>query len=288
MPLIRRPWLRRIVLAVCASAALAGCAVLDVKQSDWIFRPVREDWRGFVSVPAGIEEVWLTLPGGKERLHAWWAPREGAPVLLYLHGARWNLSGSSFRIERWRAMGFAVLAIDYRGFGRSDGERPSEAQAYEDARTAWQWLVARVPEPSRRFIYGHSLGGAIAIDLATQLSGDAAAGLIIESTFTSIRDVIAASDYGWLPVGLLITQRFEAEEKMRRVRLPTLIMHGTADRVIPHEMADRLFAAAPEPKRLVKFEGTNHSGSAWRAAEAYAQAVHGFVSLIATDKSAAR
>ncbi|MBL8381263.1 MAG: alpha/beta fold hydrolase [Burkholderiales bacterium] len=284
----RRPWLRRIVLALCACAALAGCAALDVKQSEWIFRPVKEDWRGLAGAPAGVEELWLTLPGGKERLHAWWAPREGAPVLLYLHGARWNLSGSSFRIERWRAMGFAVLAIDYRGFGRSDGERPSEAQAYEDARVAWQWLAARVPEPARRFIYGHSLGGAIAIDLAAQLPSDAAGGLIVESTFTSIRDVVAASDYGWLPVGLFITQRFEAEEKMRRVRLPTLIMHGTADRVIPHEMADRLYAAAPGPKRLAKFEGANHSGSAWRAAEAYAQAVREFVVFAAATRNAAR
>jgi hypothetical protein len=285
------PHLRLLrLLLVCAAALgiLAGCAVLDSKQSEWIFRPVREDWRGHAGTPDGVEEVWLRAPGTGERIHAWWAPRASAPAVLYLHGARWNLSGSSFRIERWRAMGFAVLAIDYRGFGKSDGERPTEAQAYADARTAWEWLKTRVPDARQRYIYGHSLGGAIAIDLAAQLPAGDAAGLILESTFTSIRDVVAASAYGWLPVGPLITQRFDALEKIAAVRLPVLIMHGTADRVIPHEMADRLYAAAPGPKRLVKFDGVSHSGSAWRAPEEYARAVRGFVAGVAAEPSAAR
>jgi alpha-beta hydrolase superfamily lysophospholipase len=202
--------------------------------------------------------------------------------VLYLHGARRDLAGSWFRIQRLRDVGFAVLAIDYRGFGRSSGDLPTEAQAYEDAGIGWQHLARRVPQASRRFIYGHSLGGAIAIDLAARLDPDLGAGLITEATFTSVPDVVAASRYGWAPVGFLITQRFETVEKMRRVRLPKLIMHGTADRVVPHTMADRLFEAATEPRRLVKFDGAGHS-LAWSSSEPYREAVRGFVQTVLAE-----
>ncbi|MBL8384110.1 MAG: alpha/beta fold hydrolase [Burkholderiales bacterium] len=271
---------RRLLLVVLTLGLGAGCAALDMKQSEWIFRPVKENWRGMQGTPEGTREVWLEVPGSAdERVHAWWAPQPDpqAPAILYLHGARWNLSGSSFRIQRWRDMGFSVLAIDYRGFGRSSGELPTEAKAYEDARLGWAWLRQQVPEARRRYIYGHSLGGAVAIDLAAQVGPGDAAGLITESTFTSVPDVVAASRFGWMPVGLLITQRFEALERMRRVAIPTLIMHGTADSVIPHAMADELYRAASEPKRLVKFEGASHSGIAWAAYDRYREAVGEFV-----------
>ena len=134
-----------------------------------------------------------------------------------------------------------------------------------------------MPQGSRRYLYGHSLGGAVAIDLAARVAPGEAAGLITEATFTSVPDVVAASAYGWLPVGFLITQRFDALEKIRKVGLPKLIMHGTADGVVPHAMGDALYAAATEPKRLVKFDGASHSGIAWGSAEQYRQAVAAFV-----------
>ena len=210
---------RRIGLWLLTLALLGGCAVLESKQSEWIFRPVRDNWRGYQGLPAGTEEVWLKVPVERksadrhvpeEKINAWWAPQSdpNAPVILYLHGSRWNLTGSSFRIERWRAMGFSVFAIDYRGFGQSSGETPTEANAYEDAALAWDWLKAKVPDASKRYLYGHSLGGAVAIDLATRLKADEAAGLIMEATFTSVPDVVSASRFGWIPVGFLITQRF--------------------------------------------------------------------------------
>jgi alpha-beta hydrolase superfamily lysophospholipase len=89
-------------------------------------------------------------------------------VLLYLHGARWNVAGSSGRMRRMHELGFSVLGIDYRGFGKSSAGLPSEASAAEDARAAWDWLAAQHPN-SPRYIFGHSLGGAIAIDLASQV-----------------------------------------------------------------------------------------------------------------------
>ena len=282
---------RRRILALAALALVAGCATLDSKQSEWIFRPVKQDWRGYQGLPAGTEEVWFKVPGGAgEQVNAWWAPQPDpqAPALLYLHGARWNLTGSSFRIQRWRDMGFSVLAIDYRGFGRSSGELPSEAQSYEDARLAWEWFKTRVPQAGRRYIYGHSLGGAVAIDLAAGIAPGEAAGLIAESTFTSVPDVVAASPYGWLPVGFLITQRFEALGKMRKVTLPKLFLHGTADGVVPHTMSDELFQAASQPKRLVKFEGASHSGSAWAAYPQYRQSVLEFLEATGVSGHAMR
>ncbi len=306
----------RLALFTLALSLLGGCAVLESKQSEWIFRPVRENWRGYQGLPEGVEEVWIKVPGSKteERIHAWWMPQTGtmandktsgttaqgetsasasasAPALLYLHGSRWNLTGSSFRIAKWREMGFSVLAIDYRGFGQSSGELPNEANTYEDAALAWDWLKAKIPDAQRRYLYGHSLGGAIAIDLAAKLGPHEAAGLITESTFTSVPDVVSASPYGWLPVGFLISQRFEALEKMKRVVLPKLILHGTSDQVIPHAMSDDLFKAASEPKRLVKFEGASHSGIAWAAAAQYIDVVRAFVASTrarATDAAQVR
>ena len=271
---------RRRFLVASALTLTAGCATLDSKQSEWIFRPVRDNWRGYQGLPAGVEEVWLPLPGKEgERLHAWWAPQEDpqAQAVLYLHGARWNLTGSSFRIQRLRDMGFSVLAIDYRGFGQSSGEMPTEKNAYEDARLAWEWFRAKVPQATRRYLYGHSLGGAVAIDLASRLTAEDAAGLITEAALTSVPDVVSASRFGWLPVGFLITQRFEALERIPRVVIPKLFLHGTADTVIPHSMGDDLFKAAIEPKRLVKFEGAGHSGIAWSSSEQYRQAIADFV-----------
>ena len=116
-------------------------------------------------------------------MHGWWIPARDpdAPALLYLHGTRWSLGRNLDRISRWREVGFAVLAIDYRGFGRSDGDLPSETGIYADAQAAWEHLRLRQPDARRRFLYGHSLGGAVAIDLATR-NADVAA-LVVESTF---------------------------------------------------------------------------------------------------------
>jgi len=277
MPLNRKA--TAAIAGVTVAAVLGGCAALDMKQREWIFNPVKEDWRGYSGLPAGVQEFWLDIGSGttvasqqaipagdkSQWIHAWWMPNADreAPAMLYLHGARWNLTGSTWRTQKWRDAGFSVLAVDYRGFGQSSGDVPSEQQAYEDAGAAWKWLEKAQPDPRKRVIYGHSLGGAVAIDLATRVAPDEAAGLITESTFTSIADMIKVSKWGFLPVGFLITQRFDSEDKIAHVKLPKLIIHGTADRVVPVNMSDELFKAAAEPKRLIKVEGAGHSNIAW-------------------------
>ena len=219
------------------------------------------------------------------QLHFWYVPQEDAkraPTVLYLHGARWNLNGSVFRMSRWADLGFNVLAVDYRGFGKSTELLPSEDTAYEDARVALEELKRRQPDPSRRFIYGHSLGGALAIDLAAGPLRDAkneVGGIIIESTFTSIPAVLRGMKYGWVPgIGLVVTQPFDSANKISKVETPLLIIHGTADGVVPHAMADELYeAAASKVKKVIKIEGGTHSGASRVGGAAYRDAVLDFV-----------
>jgi len=148
-----------------------------------------------------------------------------------------------------------VLGVDYRGFGRSTAGLPSEATALEDAQAAWRWLAAQHPGVPR-YVFGHSLGGAIAVHLAADVADEA--GLIVEGSFTSIPDVVGSFKWGWLPVGPLITQRFDAASRIAQVGAPVLVVHGSADSLIRPELGQALFARAAEPKRFVLVQGGSH------------------------------
>jgi alpha-beta hydrolase superfamily lysophospholipase len=282
--LLTRP-LALLAVVLGLGGAFAGCASLDEWQRQAIFNPARDNPRWFSEPITGTEEYDLTLPNG-HRVHVWHIAQgkdaRDAPTVLYLHGARWNMNGSVFRIARWHELGFNVLAMDYRGFGRSTDLLPSEETAAEDARLAFEELKRRQPDASRRYLYGHSLGGALAVDLASrELREDpnAVAGVIIESTFTSIPDVVRGMKWGWVPgIGLAVTQPFDSVSKIRDVRAPLLVLHGTSDNVVPHTMADTLYAAAgSREKKLVKIEGGTHSGSSRTGGSVYRQAVLDFV-----------
>ena len=270
--------------ALTIGASAAGCGSLDEWQRQAIFDPRNGNQRWFSDPLPGTEQFDVTLANG-HTLHFWYVPQEDAkraPTVLYLHGARWNLNGSVFRMSRWVDLGFNVLAVDYRGFGKSTELLPSEETAYEDARAAFEELKRREPDPARRFIYGHSLGGALAIDLAAgplKESENGVGGIIIESTFTSIPAVVRGMKYGWVPgIGLVVTQPFDSATKIGKVETPLLIIHGTADGIVPHAMADELFAAAASKvKKVIKIEGGTHSGASRVGGAAYRDAVLDFV-----------
>jgi pimeloyl-ACP methyl ester carboxylesterase len=254
------------------AVAIGGCAFLSEKQGELIFRPTRDTFWGYnrESLPA-FQDHWVNIGEGQQ-LHAWFlpSPDANAPVVLYLHGARWNLTGSATRIERWRKLGFSVFAVDYRGFGRSANVAPTEAYAYEDAEAAWDY-VSHLAPGKPRYIVGHSLGGAIAAELARR--HPEASGLVLEATFTSVQDMIDHSPWGFLPVGLILTQKFDTLSKIREVKMPVLITHGTRDSIVPVEMGERLFEAAPSPKRFIKVEGAGHHNLSGLALDQYRSAI---------------
>ncbi|NPC56799.1 alpha/beta hydrolase [Caenimonas soli] len=249
--------------AVLAVALTVGCGTLDEKQRAWIFQPSDRSWGGSASSARDMDDVWVEFKsaatGEPVKLHGLWIAAEeraaDGPVLLYLHGARWNVAGSSPRIRRMQELGFSVLAIDYRGFGKSTPGLPSEEMAYEDARAAWDWLAAKHPDRPR-YIFGHSLGGAVAIDLAAKVDDER--GTIVEGTFTSIPDVASSMKWGWLPVGPLITQRFESVRKVARIGSPLLVVHGENDNLIKSDLGRKLYEAARGKKRFVLVEGGSH------------------------------
>lgn len=257
----RHWWWRTLAATLLSLGLLAGCATLDEQQRKWIFQPTDRTWAGGLAAAEGMQEVWIDFDsregGGPVKLHGLWLPHEraDAPLMLYLHGARWDVRGSAYRMRRMHELGFSVLGIDYRGFGRSTPTLPSEAMAYEDAGAAWAWLARQRPQ-APRYIFGHSLGGAIAVHLAAEHPD--AAGLIVEGSFTSIPEVFSSFKWGWLPLGPLITQRFEAAERIGRVRMPVLVVHGDADRLIPPALGRALYERAPGPKRFVLVEGGSH------------------------------
>ncbi|MGL4231043.1 MAG: alpha/beta hydrolase family protein, partial [Casimicrobium sp.] len=156
---------------------MAGCATLHVKQGQWIFSPSDRTWGNSAEAANGMEDAWIEfaseVTGQSAKLHLLISPAEdkNAPVLLYLHGARWNVVGSAFRMNRMRDLGFTVVAVDYRGFGKSTDDTPTEDKAYEDAEQAWKWIATRYPDRPR-YIFGHSLGGAIAIELASRVADE--------------------------------------------------------------------------------------------------------------------
>jgi len=210
--------------------------------------------------------------GEGQQLHGWYlpSPDANAPVVLYLHGARWNLTGSVTRIERWRKLGFSVFAVDYRGFGQSANVAPTEAFAYEDAEAAWDYATKLAPGKPR-YIVGHSLGGAIAAELARR--HPEAAGLVLEATFTSVQEMVEQSPWGFLPVGLILTQKFDTLSKIGEVKMPVLIAHGTRDSIVPVAMGERLYEAAKEPKRFIKVEGAGHHNLSGAGFDQYRSAI---------------
>ncbi len=288
MTVLRYLWPRSLLLRVLLGVLVAlgfatGCTTLEEKERALTFRVEKSDAGWFSGLPADVQDVYLPVSAAPDaqRIHAWWWPDADpdAPAIYYLHGVRWNLTGHLRRIEQLRQFGYSVFAIDYRGFGKSDGDLPSEAMVYEDAMAGWKWLAEHQPDPARRLIYGHSLGGAVAIDLAARLAADGAAcrpqarGLIVEATFTSLPDVAAELSWSWLPTSLILTQRFDSISKIRTIDVPVLVVHGAGDRFIPAKFSQALYGAAPEPKRLLLVENGTHNNSMWTGNGEYQRAL---------------
>ena len=189
-------------------------------------------------------------------MNAWYLASPGSEkALLWFHGNAENTGDGLGQAEFYSRLGVNVLAVDYRGYGKSEGS-PDEAGVYRDADAAYDYLVqVRHIQPKNIVVFGHSLGGAVAIDLAARRECGA---LIVQSSFTSIRDM--ARHTFRIPLFEYIPKsRFDSLAKIQRVRAAVLVLHGTRDDIVPFSMGQRLFAAAPEPKLFFPVKGAGHN-----------------------------
>lgn len=277
--------LRRALLWLVALLVLvyAGyCAYMWQEQRELIFKPALR----LETTPGreGLKFEVVHIPSGsgskRGELYGWWIPaaKADAPTLLYLHGNDNNISHGHDvdTAVRMHGMGYNLLMIDYRGYGKSTGGPPSESKVYQDAEAAWDYLIRqRGCLPQRTFIYGHSLGGAIAVELAVH--HPEAAGLIAESTFTTMT-AMAKLRYGdVLPVGLLLNQYFDTLGRIGKLKIPVLFIHGTWDKMIPYHMSEELYAKAPQPKYLTLIKGGEHLNNSSIGWLQYRDALSAFV-----------
>ena len=231
-----------------------------------------------------IEDCFFTAEDGT-RLHGWWCRRsavgEKDPVILFFHGNAGNLSDrADLVLELSKRLDAQVFIVGYRGYGRSEG-RPSEDGLFLDARAAWNFLTAeRGVGPDRIVVFGKSLGGAVAVDLAMDVD---AAGLIVESSFTSIPEM-AGRHYPFVPKFLIRTQ-MNSLAKIGGISCPKLFVHSKSDEVVPFELGTKLFAAASEPKRFHEVVGAEHNETWLVGGDAYFEALRTFVSDVVSRPS---
>jgi len=202
-----------------------------------------------------VEEVWLTTLD-RVRVNAWYLPSPTSKrALLWFHGNAENIGHGLEHLGFYARLGVNVLAVDYRGYGKSEGSQ-NEAGVYRDADAAYDYLLQeRHIHPQDIFVFGHSLGGAVAVDLASRRE---CGGLIVQSSFTSAKDMARRTFR--IPLFEYIPKsQFNSLEKIRGGRAAILIVHGTRDETVPFSMGQRLFAAAPEPKFFFPVEGAGHN-----------------------------
>ncbi|MBW2488524.1 MAG: alpha/beta fold hydrolase [Deltaproteobacteria bacterium] len=280
--LIKKTVLCAVILGI---VYLLACTYLWARQGYFIFTPRRDIKKTPAVHQLRYEDVFMIVEnkdGHKERIHGWWIPADSpeSRVLLYLHGSAINIGANVDSARRFHEMGFSVLLVSYRGFGNSDGVFPTEKQVYADAEAAWNYLVTQKSiAPGSIFIYGHSIGGAIAIDLA--VSHPDAAGLIVEATFTSIIDMAHLQyRYRLLPMHLIVEQKFDSLSKVDDLNVPALFIHGTHDRRVPPEMSRRLYENTSSPKHIKFIKGGGHNNNGTIGGEDYIRTIREFVGSV--------
>lgn len=274
-------WRRRVkrrlvplVLLVCGVLALFGIRRIERAMT---FHPERyapgDAWR----LPARGEDVWLTS-ADNVRLHGWFVRAAAEPAVgtfIYFHGNGGNLSYIGWLAEALSERGFDVLMLDYRGYGRSEGEALDEHGIYADADAAYDYLTReRKVSPERIILYGQSLGTTAAVDVASRRS---CAGVVLESGLSSAREMAALilpPGFRWLHG--LAKNSFASTRKLESVRCPVLVTHGALDRTIPVEQGQLLYNAAREPKRLLIIPDAGHNDMVARGGKEYLDKIASF------------
>jgi len=266
---------------VAAVAVILGLAMLPtlLRQitNSMLFHPTLGQDRTPAAVGLGFEEVTLTAEDGV-RTQAWWIPYAGPPerslgaAVVTFHG---NAGTMADRLEHTRGLhdlGVSVLTAEYRGYGDSEGT-PSEEGLAADARAALAVLRGKAaPTGDRVFIHGRSLGGAVALRLASDESVD---GLLVESTFTSLAAMAGGTS---IPLARrLVAYDFDSEARIAEVMAPVLVVHGDRDELIPLAMGQALVSAAGGPADLMVIPGGTHNDTWLRGGEAYWSKLRAFL-----------
>jgi fermentation-respiration switch protein FrsA (DUF1100 family) len=254
-----------MVAEVAVGAAVlyvAMCGLLFFGQSKQVYFPGRTVHATPEDAGLSFESLRLKTPDG-ETLAGWFipgptnVPAAGYTVLV-CHGNAGDIGDRVYLARLLHDMGFGSLMFDYRGYGQSSG-RPTEEGTYADASRVWEHLtVERKIAPDRIVLYGHSLGGVVAIHLAQSVR-PAPRLLVAESVFSSAPDM-AARIYPWLPGRALCRFRYNAAELIHNVECPVILAHSPDDEVIPYDLGRRVFDAAKGPKRFFQLTGGHNTG----------------------------
>lgn len=270
--------LKRIMhfLLVLAVILIAFSLLLAWREPKMMYYPDRTPFQ----TPAGVTDLNLTASDGV-KIHGWNVPGPPAAPLtvLFFHGNAGNLAHRTEKLALLQQLGVNTCIIDYRGYGRSDGT-PNEQGTYRDALAAYNFLTTN-REPSTIVLYGESLGTGVAVELATRVP---VAGIILEEGYTSIGDV-AQSMFPCLPVRYLVRNKYDSINKLPRLHVPVLIFHSRGDEIFSYRHAERLFAAAHDPKRLVELHG-NHNDAFYQSLDIYRAALKDFFEKLAAARPA--
>ncbi len=257
---------------------LLGFFIVACRPEDkLIFHPSAE----IVQIPTHVglefEDLFFTTTDDV-RLHGWFIPhRDASATMVWFHGNAGNISHRIDNIKRLHdKIKINIFIFDYRGYGRSAGW-PSEQGTYEDGAAALALLVKqRLINAKALVLFGRSLGAAVAAEMAGRFE---CRGLILESPFMSIREM-ARTVIPVLPLGHLVRTRYDVMEKIRKVKVPLLVLHGDRDDVVPYEQGRKVFAAANHPKEFYSIAGADHNNTYLVGGEAYFQRLRSFVQML--------
>jgi len=257
--------------------------LLRISESKFVFFPdlpgrLDGDWHP-AKLP--VQDVWITAYDGT-RLQAWWIPNEKAQfTFIAFHGNAGNITGRAFVYKFLNDTPANVLAVEYRGYGKSEG-KPSEKDFYRDARSAYVFLVERQGiRPETIISFGQSLGTATATDLASE---EKVGGLVLEAPFPSIA-AMAHRQFSYLPgVELLVYGQMNTKGKIGKVKAPIMVVQCSHDPIIPPALGQEVYEAAASPKQLLKFDMSCHEESSLLAPRRYSAALREFLAGVEASK----
>lgn len=274
----RHARLKRMLTSIVTIAVLSYLGLMGVifLAQRWLIFPVSHEMgRTPDQAPYRMKYDDLNLPVSNGKMtNAWFIPADNAKwTVLFCRGNGGTLSDWVDAGHLFHTIGVNVLLFDYGGYGRSTG-KPSESRLYEDGRAAWRWLTEERKIPANQIvIIGHSIGGGVASQLATEVKP---AALVLQSTFTSLPD-IAQESLPYFPVKPLVRDRFMTKNKLASITCPLLIVHSPDDSMIPIAHGRALFALAHEPKQFLEIRGDHNDGM---LRPAYMQGIEQFIKTL--------